>query len=155
MNDEDLSELQELSKELTRDDLNKDTSEKENPEAGDTKDKLSKEEIKAEYDVQFAKNRGNKAQHLVSTGKTDAMCGVGLGSDVPVSDSPGPFDPLCLNCRRSIGENRVPEMNRSDLREWLKNNIDGVGEPSGDDPSQFKKKEIEAIVAYIRKISSE
>ena len=157
MDDENPDELQKIAKELDSE-INSSNTQSEDKDAKSTNkdNKLSKEEISEEFDVQFAKKPGNKSQHLVSPGKTDALCGVGLGSDVPISDTPGPFDPVCGNCRRSIGETRVPGMSRYDLREWLSNNVKGVeGPDSRENPSCFRMEEMEAIVSYIKSESNE
>lgn len=127
----------------------------EKSESSDKQNKLTKEEINKKLYVEFAKKPGNKSQHLVPPGETEALCGVGLGSNVPISDTPGPFDPICGNCRRSIGETRGSGISKHDIREWLSNNIDGVeGPDSIDNPSTFKRKEMEAIITYIKSKST-
>lgn len=156
MDDQKSDELQKIAKELDSElnssDKKSEAKERKSP---NKKDKLSKEEIKKELDVRFAKKPGNKSQHLVPPGETETLCGVGLGNDVPISDTPGPFDPICGNCRRSIGETREPGMSRYDLREWLSSNVEGVeGPDTRENPSTFKKKEMESIVSHIKSANS-
>jgi hypothetical protein len=76
------------------------------------------ESIAADIDTLFAKKPGGEAQHLVSAKDDYAVCGVGLGDKANRSDTPGPFDPLCGNCRRIIeGDRKCSEL--SSLSEEL------------------------------------
>lgn len=157
MGEQKSDELQKIAEELDSEIGSSDTqSGAKEVKNNNKKDKLSKDKIKEEFDIQFAKKPGNKSQHLVSPGENKTLCGVGLGSDVPISDTPGPFDPVCGNCRRSIGETGAPGMSRYDLREWLSNNVKGLEDPdSTENPSNFRKEELEAIVSHIKSISNE
>lgn len=157
MSDKKSDKLETVAEEFDSDAKSSDTqSDLKETENTNEDDSLSKEDINEEFNVQFAKKPGNTSQHLVTPGESEALCGVGLGSDVPISDTPGPFDPICGNCRRSIGGTRRPGMNRYDLREWLANNVKGVEGPDNrENSSRFKKEEMEAIVSHIKSITNE
>lgn len=79
-----------------------------------TNDTSELEEMAADFDVVFAKKPGGDAQHLVSPEDDYAICGVGLGDKVNRSTTPGPFDPLCRNCRRVI-EGKRKSSDRSSI----------------------------------------
>lgn len=68
-------------------------------------------------EFEFAKKPGNNSQHLVSQDQSETLCGVGLRSDAPISETPGPFDPICGNCKNYISDDQMNSIRKHILSE--------------------------------------
>lgn len=157
MGDDPSDELQRIAEEFDSEIKSNDThSDFEENEEQNEQDNLSKNEIAEEFNVQFAKKPGNSVQHLVRPENDDTLCGIGLGSDVKRIDTPGPFDPICSTCRKSILGGVEGKRTIDDLRQWLADEIDEIrGIEEVKDSSFFNKSEIISIINYIKKLKKE
>lgn len=72
---------------------------------------------KTQLEFEFAKKLGNKSQHIVSPDQHETLCGVGLQDDAPISDTPGPFDPICGNCQVHVSETQMNSIRNHILRD--------------------------------------
>jgi hypothetical protein len=124
-------------------------------------EELSKEEIAEKYDFRFGQTANGDKQHLLPADENNTYCSVGVSDGFRISEEPGPFNPICSNCKvNALGGNSAAassnKTTKVDLRRWLANEVDGVEEPDinskGAPSTELRKPELQAIISHIESL---
>jgi hypothetical protein len=121
-------------------------------------EELSKEEIAEKCNFRFGQTANGDTQHLLPANEDNTYCNVGVSDGFRTSEEPGPFNPICSNCKVSAlgdgSQTRSSAQTKFDLRQWLADEIDGVQDPTRAPGGLVKpsKSDLQAIVSYIKSL---
>jgi hypothetical protein len=89
--------------EMTQQDENQNETETSDNEEG-----LSKEELQEQFDGEYVASPTGNTQHLVETDDSQTLCKKDLREkEWPQSREPGPFNPMCEDCKSALAGPRV------------------------------------------------
>lgn len=161
MTDESPSdEVEKLMDELdpAADEPNKNQNE---AETFDSKEELSKEEIQDEFDGEYVASPTGNSQHLVEIDDSQTLCRKDLREkEWPQSSEPGPFNPICKECKSALAGPVVPTSasihgSLSEIRNWFAERVDVKSPEKVNGTQALRKSELQLVASYIQTLESD
>lgn len=124
-------------------------------------DLTSKDEINEEFHGEYVASPTGNTQHLVETDDSETLCQKNLNKkDWPRSGEPGPFNPICKDCKSVLAAQVVPtdEVGLStlnEIRNWFAERVDIRSTKETSDSNPLNKSELQLVAKYIQSIESD
>ena len=121
----------------------------------------SKEEINEEFAGEYAASPTGNTQHLVETDGSVTLCGKNLKKkDWPRSSEPGPFNPICKDCKSVLAAPVVPTdepgmSTLNEIRNWFAERVDIRTTQETSDSNPLDKSELRLVAEYIQSLESD
>jgi hypothetical protein len=121
----------------------------------------SKEHINEEFDGEYAASPTGNTQHLIETNDNETLCGKNLDKkDWPRSSEPGPFNPICKDCKSVLAAPVVttdePGMSTlNEIRNWFAERVDIRTAEEASDSNPLSKSELRLVAEYIQSLESD